>query len=1242
MDDNSIKNLQFVKSTFSKAAQSRALEGGSHKYLIINRNGTLDLTENKRQASSMRQVSKTVAEIAANLQQEQGSDPLELEDVRDSFKALSKDYLKKNSGFFARLRNLLTFNFTTRSNIAKSKRAIDQNLYQQYLAHPDKVGIRAFHHHFFVAELAEIAKSNSSSEQEKALLAACLNCLLTEAEKDKHSPIPFRACEKILRSASPHQREAFKGIRVKISRYYFDGQFEKANMHSHFYTGGPKERVKRGTLEMDQEDPSIPPAEKARRLGVHYDPHSERALQKYVYGPDATRVSNRKKSPVYPANFISASKNGPGCIAATPPSRASDVGDFLQTALQSSHIVRLASPSETASGDTFLEYIPNHIDEVNSFQTPKGKKYQVQLLQREKIDLNGDDLSQYAVKHKVKVTGPDGKTRELDILEYIGWPDRGSPDLTAMRQFMALSKEIQAKSPQKRREELVHCSSGVGRTGVYAALRGLPPKSTPDEIIKGITKMRNERNTEVVQSSSQAAFIFAYLNASTATVDDQASLREKQRYTLQASYELIASKLHLQTGPATYNFEPIKVILPDENDVLEIGNHLTGGAIDNLKRLKELNKSMDDFRALVAQQQNLLEKHGLNGVDALHIFIHHAPLAKELLKISMLQAIQAQSDQLSQELKSVRPFGSKDPLQTQEMSMAFESFKTIEASGTATKDLFWKDASPRTEAQYFGGTTHLEPFAVHLAPEPKDELIVFGDIESSDRLVSDLSNMVDASYKLKNPHHKLIFTGNLNAAAKDSPEIFYHLMRLKIANPHQVFILRDQDDPYEGERTLKDGSKEFVCDTFMNEMLEVFSSRSDEHRKDQDLLIGMKSFYRFLPSALLLKNADNGRLLVCNDALKLKINPFTPEQSGRSPFQYFPVGAKVEQPPFTSSETNRTLKFSYQNRPQSIRFNEHGYPVTEATRSYINPYEIECIAKELGFHFDYSKSEKHIYLESDSFVSREGSFSIQYLNSFLSEISSLVKNEPDKYPEIVRIWKKPKTEKGDLAAIYRLAPASIKKAAQSYKIHLMPNQAQITPLIHYLMREMPKMDEKARKALAGVKILTWDQHLKVQHEKTAMHEPTPPTIVIYLVAQTPLEAQDTLNALFALLEKHPELHEGSGIAPRFNAQCSSMMYVAQGTGPDKEVNPDLIEKVKALKQKLKESKDPMIAQMLQDQIKSLELNLEIPDLFTEDMAFFRSDLDGTEYRLSHPRSKTPVKGDTVDNGTDAFRRRLAE
>lgn len=132
----------------------------------------------------------------------------------------------------------------------------------------------------------------------------------------------------------------------------------------------------------------------------------------------------------------------------------------------------------------------------------------------------------------------------------------------------------------------------------------------------------------------------------------------------------------------------------------------------------------------------------------------------------------------------------------------------------------------------------------------------------------------------------------------------------------------------------------------------------------------------------------------------------------------------------------------------------------------------------------------------------------------LSEVRHLVKKQPHLYPKIVEIWNKPTSEKGDLAEIYRLAPDTIKFGARCYKIHLMPTQNQLTPLIKYLMEEIPTMDEKARKALAGIKLLTWDHHLKIQQESNAKREPTPPTIVVCLVATTPQEAQDTLKTDF--------------------------------------------------------------------------------------------------------------------------------
>ena len=66
--------------------------------------------------------------------------------------------------------------------------------------------------------------------------------------------------------------------------------------------------------------------------------------------------------------------------------------------------------------------------------------------------------------------------RVVTQMQYLSWPDHGTPDdSTQFVEFVEEVREMRAKSTENRRQHnidagevpvLVHCSAGIGRTGV--------------------------------------------------------------------------------------------------------------------------------------------------------------------------------------------------------------------------------------------------------------------------------------------------------------------------------------------------------------------------------------------------------------------------------------------------------------------------------------------------------------------------------------------------------------------------------------------------------------------------------------------------------------------------------------------------------------------------------------------------------------------------------------------------------
>lgn len=119
--------------------------------------------------------------------------------------------------------------------------------------------------------------------------------------------------------------------------------------------------------------------------------------------------------------------------------------------------------------------------------------------------------------------------------------------------------------------------------------------------------------------------------------------------------------------------------------------------------------------------------------------------------------------------------------------------------------------------------------------------------------------------------------------------------------------------------------------------------------------------------------------------------------------------------------------------------------------------------------------------------------------------------------------------------------------AQEYKIHLMPKNKYILPIIEVLLDECKK-DEKLAATISHIKILA------APDQKN--HEQIMPRIVIYS-ALGKENAQLVLNKIFTLLSNYYST-ESLFVEdmPRFSAKISGLIYYAQGGGDLKNMLSD--------------------------------------------------------------------------------------
>ncbi|RXN29016.1 tyrosine- phosphatase non-receptor type 4-like protein [Labeo rohita] len=100
-----------------------------------------------------------------------------------------------------------------------------------------------------------------------------------------------------------------------------------------------------------------------------------------------------------------------------------------------------------------------------------------------------------------------GETRELTQIQYLAWPDHGVPDdSTDFLDFVAL---VRSKRAGKDEPVVVHCSAGIGRTGVLITMETamcLMECGQPVYPLEIVRTMRDQR-AMMIQTPSQFKFV---------------------------------------------------------------------------------------------------------------------------------------------------------------------------------------------------------------------------------------------------------------------------------------------------------------------------------------------------------------------------------------------------------------------------------------------------------------------------------------------------------------------------------------------------------------------------------------------------------------------------------------------------------------------------------------------------------------------------------------------------------------
>ncbi|VDQ01331.1 unnamed protein product [Trichobilharzia regenti] len=86
------------------------------------------------------------------------------------------------------------------------------------------------------------------------------------------------------------------------------------------------------------------------------------------------------------------------------------------------------------------------------------------------------------------------ETRRITQLQYISWPDHGVPNDTD--QLIAFVERVQRIRGETSSPVVVHCSAGIGRTGVLIAIEtsiNLMERNFPVKPLELVQRMRDHR-----------------------------------------------------------------------------------------------------------------------------------------------------------------------------------------------------------------------------------------------------------------------------------------------------------------------------------------------------------------------------------------------------------------------------------------------------------------------------------------------------------------------------------------------------------------------------------------------------------------------------------------------------------------------------------------------------------------------------------------------------------------------------
>lgn len=199
-----------------------------------------------------------------------------------------------------------------------------------------------------------------------------------------------------------------------------------------------------------------------------------------------------------------------------------DPVDFWRLVLsnQVETIVALAKIEQGYSGCS--DYFPKDMAApARTFHTDATREHTiiVRLVEPPRSIVEGLEERKFDVSHYSSAvqdnSDPTLSTKRVHHFHYKNWPNYGVPTATGAVRALVHSIIERQNSRQPQASVLVHCSGGVGRSGVFltllAAMQNSVPEARPSSIVPIVNQLRSQRHPWCVETFEQYKFCYQAL-----------------------------------------------------------------------------------------------------------------------------------------------------------------------------------------------------------------------------------------------------------------------------------------------------------------------------------------------------------------------------------------------------------------------------------------------------------------------------------------------------------------------------------------------------------------------------------------------------------------------------------------------------------------------------------------------------------------------------------------------------------